>query len=135
RTRSERGAAALAELGVGAGDAVATLMGKSADLVCTLLSIWRLGAVHVPLFTAFAWPAIELRLTGSDAVVIVTDPGQRSKIEDPGRARIIVADGGTGTVDHDGDLALSTVVDAQEPGRPAAVTGSDAPLVMIFTSG
>src|SRR5699024_9394459 len=57
------------------------------------------------------------------------------KIEDPGRARIIVADGGTGTVDHDGDLALSTVVDAQEPGRPAAVTGSDAPLVMIFTSG
>ncbi len=135
RTRSEQGAAALAELGVQAGDAVATLMGKSADLVCTLLSIWRLGAVHVPLFTAFAWPAIELRLTGSAAKVIVTDPGQRSKIETPGRARIVVADGGTGAVEHDGDLALSALVDAQEPGRPAAVTGSDAPLVMIFTSG
>ncbi len=135
RERSERGAAALAALGVGPGDAVATLMGKSADLVFTLLSIWRLGAVHVPLFTAFAWPAIELRMTGSGAKVVVADPGQRAKIEEPGGARVVVADGGTGTVDRDGDLALSALVDAQEPGRPAAVTGSDAPLVMIFTSG
>ncbi|WP_372497859.1 AMP-binding protein [Tomitella fengzijianii] len=135
RSRSEQGAAALAELGVGPGDAVATLMGKSADLVHTLVAIWRLGAVHVPLFTAFAWPAIELRMTGSAAKVVVTDPGQRDKIEDSGGAAVIVADGGTGTVARDGDLALSTLVDAQQPGRPAAVTGSDAPLVMIFTSG
>jgi acetyl-CoA synthetase len=49
---SARFAAGLADLGVGPGDAVATLMGKSADLVVALLGIWRLGAVHVPLFTA-----------------------------------------------------------------------------------
>ncbi len=30
--------------------------GKSADLVVALLGIWRRGAVHVPLFTAFAPP-------------------------------------------------------------------------------
>src|SRR5258705_7657987 len=62
RERSARFAVALAELGVGPGDRVATLMSKSADLVVALLGIWRRGAVHVPLFTAFASPAIAFRL-------------------------------------------------------------------------
>lgn len=56
RERSARFAAALGELGVRQGDRVATLMAKSADLVVALLGIWRRGAVHVPLFTAFAPP-------------------------------------------------------------------------------
>ena len=60
--RSQRAAAALAELGVRAGDRVATLMGKGEDLVVTLLGIWRLGATHIPLFTAFAPSAIAQRL-------------------------------------------------------------------------
>jgi acetyl-CoA synthetase len=45
RERSARFAAALAGLGVEPGDAVATLTGKSADLVVALLGIWRRGAV------------------------------------------------------------------------------------------
>ena len=63
--RSQRAAAALAELGVGPGDRVATLMGKGEDLVVTLLGIWRLGAIHIPLFTAFAPSAIAQRLLPS----------------------------------------------------------------------
>jgi acetyl-CoA synthetase len=59
---SAKFAAGLARLGVGPGDAVAALMGKSAELVVALLGIWRRGAVHVPLFTAFAPPAIAFRL-------------------------------------------------------------------------
>ena len=46
--RSEQMAAALASLGVGEGDRVATLMGKSEDLVVTLLGIWRLGRCTCP---------------------------------------------------------------------------------------
>lgn len=146
RTRSEQGAAALAALGVAEGDAVATLMGKSADLVFTLMSIWRLGAVHVPLFTAFAWPAIELRLVGSDARVVVTDPDQRGKLAAADATIIVAGSGPAGqaaagpdTTGPDtaepGDLSLHALFDAQQPGRPAAATGSDAPMVMIFTSG
>ncbi|MDG3015727.1 AMP-binding protein [Speluncibacter jeojiensis] len=131
RRRSEQGAAALAGLGVGAGDAVATLMGKSADLVVTLLSIWRLGAVHVPLFTAFAWPAIELRLTASAAKVVVTDANQRAKLEATD-ATVVVAGGSPSVA---ADLALTALLDAQQTNHPAAVVGGDAPLVMIFTSG
>ncbi|MEU4597030.1 AMP-binding protein [Nocardia sp. NPDC023988] len=80
RERSSRFAAALAGLGVGPGDRVATLMAKSADLVVALLGIWRRGAVHVPLFTAFAPAAIEFRLAASNTRVVVADVDQAPKL-------------------------------------------------------
>ncbi|WP_280456220.1 AMP-binding protein, partial [Nocardia brasiliensis] len=73
RERSSRFAAALADLGIGPGDRVATLMAKSADLVVALLAIWRRGAVHVPLFTAFAPPAIALRDEASRTTGVIGD--------------------------------------------------------------
>ena len=134
RTESEKVAAALAALGVAEGDRVATLMSKSADLVFTLRGIWRLGAVHMPLFTAFAWPAIEMRITGGDAKVIVSDADQRGKLESTS-VPVVVAGLADCPESREGDLDLDTIVAAQEPGRPAAVTGPDAGMVMLFTSG
>ena len=134
RTRSEQVASALAALGVGEGDRVATLMSKSADLVFTLVGIWRLGAVHMPLFTAFAWPAIEMRITGGDAKVIVSDADQRGKLEST-TAPVVVVDLPSCPDAREGDLDLATITDAEQPGRPAAVTGPDAGMVMLFTSG
>src|SRR5690606_40576691 len=60
--RSTRLATGLAQAGIPAGDRVATLLGRGADLAATALAIWRLGAVHVPLFTALAPTAIRQRL-------------------------------------------------------------------------
>ncbi len=138
RTRSEQAAAAFAGLGVKPGDRVATLMGKSADLVVVLLGLWRLGAVHVPLFTAFATPAIRVRLERSGAVVVVTDAGQRNKLVEGGLAedlglQLIVAGGGTEPAE--GDLALTSLLDSHEPGFEAASRALEDPLVEIFTSG
>ncbi|MFE4195008.1 AMP-binding protein [Paenarthrobacter sp. NPDC056912] len=130
RERSERGAAVLAGLGVGPGDAVATLMGKSADLVVMLLAIWRRGAVHVPLFTAFAWPAIEMRLKASEAKVVIVDADQREKIQDIDAD--VVVSGGTGRTN---DLALAPLLAAQQPGIKAEALGGDGTLVLLFTSG
>ena len=134
KTESEKVAAALAELGVSEGDRVATLMSKSADLVFTLVGIWRLGAVHMPLFTAFAWPAIEMRITGGDAKVIISDADQRGKIEKTD-VPVVVAGLADCPEAREGDLDLATIVAAQEPGHPAAVTGPNAGMVMLFTSG
>ena len=134
RTESEKVAAALADLGVSEGDRVATLMSKSADLVFTLVGIWRLGAVHMPLFTAFAWPAIEMRINGGDARVIISDADQRGKIE-KAEVPVVVAGLADCPDAREGDLDLATIIAAQEPGRPAAVTGPDAGMVMLFTSG
>ncbi|WP_394817640.1 AMP-binding protein [Streptomyces doebereineriae] len=71
RRDSARFDAALADLGIGPGDAVATLKGKSADLVVALHGIRRRGAVHVPPFTAFAPSAVALRLGASGAKAVV----------------------------------------------------------------
>ncbi len=133
---SARFAARLADLGVGPGDAVATLMGKSADLVVALLGIWRRGAVHVPLFTAFAPPAIAFRLAGSGAKVVVADEDQRAKLDPvggmPAEPPWLIVSGGS----RPGDVPLAQMMtaDAADVGAPAKV-GAAAPLVLIFTSG
>jgi acetyl-CoA synthetase len=135
---SHRYARALQGLGVGPGDRVATLMGKSAELVTVILAIWRLGAVYVPLFTAFAPQAIALRLEGSRARVVIVDPDQRRKLvvgpdmpEDPHRS--IVVAGATGV---DDDFVLADLVNAASPQLvPAIAVGGNGALVHMFTSG
>ena len=122
KTRSEQAAALFASHGIKPGDRVATLMGKSAELIYTLLGLWRLGAVHVPLFTAFATPAIEVRLTGSNTRLVLADPAQRHKLESLPHPVL-------GTED------LVAALDAQPTGFAPATRSLDDPLVEIFTSG
>ncbi|GAC1540303.1 MAG: acyl-CoA synthetase [Acidimicrobiales bacterium] len=136
RVQSERCAAALADLGVGRGDCVGVLMGKSEELIVALVGIWRLGAVHVPLFTAFAPAAIALRLTGSAAKVVIVDSDQRAKL-DPSEDiavdtpwRIVTV----GAERRDGDLSFDELVRHDGTFDQVAV-GGNAPFIMIFTSG
>ena len=140
RERSERVAAGLTELGVAAGDSVATLMGKSTDYLATLVGIWRLGAAHVPLFTAFAPPAIAMRLEGSAAKVVVTDTGQRSKLDEtsglgavPSR-RIVHRRSGPGVDIAEGDLDFEDLVSTGSAASAVAV-GGGGPMVRMYTSG
>ncbi len=139
RARSEQAAAALASLGVGDGDRVATLMGKSEELVVTLLGIWRLGAVHVPLFTAFAPSAIAVRLIPSATKVVVCDAGQRAKLDPsediPADAPWQVVLAGDPSAARPGDALLDALLAAEAPGRPAARRDVLDPLIHLFTSG
>jgi len=139
RQRSERFAAALADLGVRPGDRVATLMGKSAEYLVTLLGIWRLGAVHVPIFTAFAPPAIGFRLAGSAAKVVVCDAAQQPKLlpgdDIPADAPWkVVTTAGPGAA-IPGALRFATLMGGASAPRPAARLGGDAPIIQIYTSG
>lgn len=139
RERSERFAAALAHLGVEPGDHVATLMGKSADLVVAVLGIWRRGAVHVPLFTAFAPPAISFRLQASGARVVVADADQVGKLApgedmpDDAPWQVVVAGESSGVGLRFADLLASH--SAADPRAAAVAVGSTGGLVQLFTSG
>lgn len=136
RHDSERFAAALHRLGIRSGDRVATLMGKGRAYLVTLMAIWRLGAVYVPLFTAFAPQAIAQRLRDSGAKLIVCDGSQAGKL-DPGEfiahdaPWIVVRD----TDDGKGSLNVEALIGESEAGFPAAALGWHAPLIHIYTSG
>jgi acetyl-CoA synthetase len=121
--RSRRLATGLAALGVMRGDRVPVLMGKRPELIVTLLAIWRLGAVHVPLFTAFATGAVRMRVENSGAKLVITEPAQRSKV-DP-IAGITVLETGPGF-----DALL-----AGEPLSGSVRVGGDGTFVQLYTSG
>jgi acetyl-CoA synthetase len=129
RELSERFAAGLASLGVGVGDRVATLMGKGVDQLVATVGLWRLGAVHVPLFTAFAPPAIQHRLTGAEVKVVVTDDAQRPKLTD-GSYSVIVAGSGAS-----GDVVMADLLAQHPAGLPAVAVGGDGALLQLYTSG
>jgi acetyl-CoA synthetase len=139
RTASERLASALADLGVSPGERVATLMGKSVEYLVTLMAIWRLGAVHVPLFTAFAPSAIALRLAGSAAKIVVCDENQQAKLapsaEIPADASWQVITTAPEHLVPPTALRFAELLAAKSPGLPAASLGGDAPLIHIYTSG
>ena len=135
RESSERFAGGLEALGIKPGDRVATIMGKSPDFLAAVLGIWRLGAVHVPLFTAFAPAAITVRLESSGAVAVIADGDQRPKLE-PGADmpadppwRIITS----GDL-FPGDISFKELMGAA-PIKQAAALGGEGTLVEIYTSG
>lgn len=132
---SSRVAAGMAKFGIGPGDRVATLMGKSAEYLTTLIAIWRLGAVHVPLFTAFAPPAIAFRLSASACKLVVCDDSQRPKLlpgpvmPDSPPWRVL----NTGNP-SEGDISFADLA-ATARVQASVALGGDAPFIQIYTSG
>lgn len=135
RCESERLAAGLYNLGLRPGDRIATLMGKSREYLVTVIAIWRLGCVHVPLFTAFAPSGVAFRLAASGCKLVVCDATQRPKLlpgEDmPNDAnwRIVT----TGEADAS-SLAFNDLLSAAAHSSSVAI-GRNAPLIQLYTSG
>lgn len=136
RTRSEKLAHALYSEGFRPGDRIATLMGKSQEYLETILAIWRLGAVHVPLFTAFAGPAIELRLTSSGTKAVFSDAGHLDKLKEiretgKGENWVIIS----GEKVYDVDFRFEGLMDKGEPGYVPFVGTGETTFIEIYTSG
>ena len=135
RDQSERFAQVLQDLGVGRGDRVACLLPRIPELVASVLAVWRLGAVYQPLFTAFGPKAIDHRVQSSAARVIVTDSGNRAKLDEiisPAKIVTVAAKGAAAPV---GDLDFHNEIAQREPGLQALACGADDPFLMMFTSG
>ncbi|GAA2095907.1 AMP-binding protein [Brevibacterium salitolerans] len=123
RERSSRLATSLAARGIGLGDCVGVLLSKRPELPVTLLALARLGAVYVPLFTAFATGAVEMRMSAAKAKLVVTEPSQREKVDPLEWLPQLVT----------GDEFAAA--EAAEPLAEPVAVGPDAPFLQLYTSG
>ncbi|GAB7006911.1 acyl-CoA synthetase [Nocardioides sp. AN3] len=131
--RSRRAAHVLAERGVRAGDRVASLLGKGPDLPALLLGIWRLGAVYVPLFTAFAAATVAERIADAGVMLVVTDADQLPKVRDL-RIPVLMANTGEAAGAAADDFGAALDAGPQWAGT-TPVTGPETPIVQMATSG
>lgn len=79
--RSDRFAAALADLGVSGGDRVGVMIPQKPENPLTHLANWKIGAVSVPLTVLFGHDALRYRLVDSGARAVVVDPSVRDEID------------------------------------------------------
>jgi acetyl-CoA synthetase len=126
--RSKRLAGALREEGLGPGARVAVMLPKSPELLVALMAIWRSGAVHVPLFTAFGPEAARYRVDHCGARLVITDTGNREKVEVDGVSAMCVGGG------RSGDLDFADAV-ANGPTFDSAVRSGDDLMFVLYTSG
>ena len=138
RDLSGRFAAVLQSLGISRGDRVATLLPKSLALVVATLGLWRLGAAHVPLFTAFGPQAIGARVGNSAAAVIVTDTANRAKLDETDLgtpAPKIITVTSDDQLPAVGDIDFNAALEGAEPHQAAVPVTGDELLILIYTSG
>ncbi|MEU9331657.1 amino acid adenylation domain-containing protein [Streptomyces sp. NPDC048290] len=77
---SARLAGQLARRGIGRGDRVAVLMDRSADLLTTLLAIWRTGAAHLPVDITHPAERITHLLKDADPAAVLCTGAARESV-------------------------------------------------------
>ena len=125
----------LKDLGVGPGDVVAGMLPRIPELVALILGTWRIGAVYQPLFTAFGPKAIEHRLGYSGARLVVTNPANRSKLDEVEKRPQVATILGPGEALPEGDIDFRAALAVASPDcRPVMRKGDDL-IMMMSTSG
>jgi acetyl-CoA synthetase len=122
--------------GIGPGDRVAVMLPRIPELMIAALGVWRAGAVYAPMFTAFGPKAVEYRLDRSAAKLIVTDPANRSKLDDiantPPIAIVVRSPNDSVAAD---DINFHDELAKQETAFEPVLRGADDPFLLMFTSG
>ncbi|MDS0476712.1 AMP-binding protein [Natrinema sp. 1APR25-10V2] len=136
--RSDRLAAALADLGVAAGDRVGVVVPQKPQNPLTHLANWKLGAVSVPLTVLFGRDALQYRLEDSEAKAVVVDPSVREtvdEIRDECPALEAVIELGDGESVEGEAHAFDDLVAAHEPGIELYDSTPATPTAIMYTSG
>jgi acetyl-CoA synthetase len=136
KERSNRLANGLRALGVGTGDRVGILLPQRPETAISHISLYKLGAVAIPLFTLFGTDALAYRLGDSEARGVITDAANLPKVlsvqPDLPHLRIVIVTEGDipdGVTDF-GEL-LSRGATTFTPVQ----TRADDPALIIYTSG
>jgi acetyl-CoA synthetase len=133
---SNRLANAFAAIGVGRGDRVGILLGQRPETALSHVTLYRMGALALPLFTQFGPEALAWRLGNAEAKVVVTDGANVHKlreIEDrlPALESIVVTEPEGDAGHHEFWRLLER---GSEGFRPVDTAAED-PALIIYTSG
>lgn len=131
RARSTAFAGLLTRLGVQPGDCVAALVPRSPELVVAALGAWRIGAIFMPLFTAFGEAAIGHRLQQANAAVLVVDEAYLPRVEGIAPPSIVISNSGCA---HGTTESWTQLIAAAALVEPIAMD-PEAPFLRMFTSG
>lgn len=134
RDASARLANLMSAHGIGQGDRIAGLLPRIPALLITILATWRLGAVYQPLFTAFGPKAIEHRLIAANTKAVITDPANRSKLDEIEHDTLIFVTN-AGPELRPTDIDLDNLAKTQSATFEPARCSADAPFLIMFTSG
>lgn len=136
KERSNRLANGLRARGISAGDRVGILLPQRPETAISHISIYKLGAIAVPLFTLFGTDALSYRLGNSAARGVITDAANLPKIlsireQLPDLEVIIVTEGDT----PDGVIDFEALLERGSEAFTPVSTRADDPALIIYTSG
>ncbi|WP_180135210.1 AMP-binding protein [Acinetobacter sp. YH12070] len=126
----------LKSQGVQKGDRVSGLLPRTVELLVVILGAWRIGAVYQPLFTAFGPKAIEHRLHLAQSKLVISDVGNRSKLDEVAHCpQIVTVADLAGQGIQQGDLNFWDEVNAQSTDCEIVLQSINDPFLLMFTSG
>jgi carnitine-CoA ligase len=129
----------LLELGVEAGEPVATMFGNNIDAVTVWLAINKIGAVSAPVNTSFKGAFLRNQLNDCLAEVVIAEQGFAPLIAEiadelPHMRKFVTPDAGSPPVDGVERLALDSLRKAGSPPIPDEVTPGQLAM-LVYTSG
>lgn len=135
RKGSNRIANALTDLGIGQGDRVAVLLPKIPKTILTVLGIWKVGAIHVPLFTAFEKQALTHRINDCHPEVLIYHAEHEETVDaldvDNDLQYVAIGDDGAGTDAQ----SFEELVGGKSDSFDVVRTAMNDPSTIQYTSG
>ena len=126
----------LKSQGVQRGDRVSGLLPRTPELLVVILGAWRIGAVYQPLFTAFGPKAIEHRVQLAKSKLVISDVGNRSKLNEVNDCpQIVTVADLQGLGVEQGDLNFWNEVHSQSDQCELVLQSIEEPFLLMFTSG
>jgi len=150
RDRANRVAFFLRESGIGKGDAVGIYMPMVPEIVAVFFGILKIGAVAVPVFSAYGAPALAVRLQDAEAKVLFTadavsrrgkvsllkPEADRAVAECPTVRKVVVFSRlGVEVPMGPRDVSWDDAMEGEPPDLPAAELEAEDTALVIYTSG
>ena len=124
-----RWAAAIAGLGVKPGDRIAVQVEKSVANLVLYLAALRVGAVYLPLNTAYTLAELGYFISDAEPALIVCDPAQRESVT------VLAGGARVETLNREGEGSLADLARTAPDGFETVARGASDLAAICYTSG